>query len=348
MKVLLVEYKFHQEVLPAQLKFLLSAKNEVHLFLEYKLYDDFLLGPFRDVISLSLIKNSGKWYNKIKLLFLLRSYIKNNGITHLVFNTANSNFNAIIMRLIPSVKFIGIIHRVSTLKERKMMRSFVSRLDGVLTLSQQTLLNFKEAFPFKLNSSCFYPIFFEWQSDTSFGDFANQINVIIPGQFDIKKKDYQPLLDAATLIKERHLSIKFILLGDASGEDGKKIIADIERLHLQALFIYESKFIPYSVFFKWVYNADYVLPLFTRRVLNYENYLKSQISASFNWAFAFNKRLIIPKDFESMAYVSENAIFYSDADLIEKLVSLRKEDSRITINRDLSFSNQQRNYLKVF
>ncbi|HEY8935310.1 MAG TPA: glycosyltransferase, partial [Cyclobacteriaceae bacterium] len=47
LKILIVENKFHQEIIPTQLRFLLDANIEAHLFLNQKLWDDDLLGDFQ-------------------------------------------------------------------------------------------------------------------------------------------------------------------------------------------------------------------------------------------------------------------------------------------------------------
>src|SRR5689334_19046725 len=96
MKVLLIEHKFHQEIIPSQLKFFLDANIEVHLFLNQKLWDDDLLGAFQKTVTITLLQRPDKWYNKIGLFFVIRSYIKRFGITHIVFNTLDSNFNSFL------------------------------------------------------------------------------------------------------------------------------------------------------------------------------------------------------------------------------------------------------------
>ncbi|HTJ48759.1 MAG TPA: glycosyltransferase [Cyclobacteriaceae bacterium] len=348
MKVLLVEYKFHQEIIPTQLKFLLDANIEVHLFLNQKLWDDDLLGAFQKAVMITLLKYPDKWYNKVGLFFVMRSYIKRFGITHIIFNTLDSNFNSLITRIIGGIHYVGIVHRVSKHIKNNEQRALIDRVDGVLTLSEQTLNNFKEVFPKKENISCFYPIFFQWDP-RPYNNDSKEINVVIPGQFDAKKRDFQPLLKAAAVIKEKGLPIKFILLGDASNMDGKNVVLEIKQRQLESQFIYQERFIAYNDFFEWISKADYILPLFTRRIHNYESYLKSQISASFSWALAFQKTLILPEDFSKMQYVSENAIFYNENEIEDKLISLKKNNSySSSANNELSFAIQRDKYLKVF
>jgi len=346
-KVLLVEFKFHQEIIPSQLRFLLANQDEVHLFLNEKLWDEYLLGPFKNQIRVELFGNANAWYTKIRLLFMLRRYVKKHKITHLVFNTLNSNFNALVLRFIPSLHVVGIVHRADRLQKKKWQLSAMQKVQGILTLSQETLLNFKIKYPYKEKVSCFYPIFFS-KAARVLPEHNSTIYIAIPGQFDIAKKDYGMLVQAARYVREKGIPIKFILLGNASKKDGIKVIEEIIRLELDDVFYYKKSFIPYEEFFQWMERADYVLPLFTKQVKNYDNYLTNQISASFNWAFSFRKKLILPSDFEMQEYVRKSAVFYKHDELNSILASLPKQVNQSVTSDQLSFENQQKQYLSVF
>ncbi|HEY8934427.1 MAG TPA: hypothetical protein VIM65_04375, partial [Cyclobacteriaceae bacterium] len=58
--------------------------------------------------------------------------------------------------------------------------------------------------------------------------------------------------------------------------------------------------------------------------------------------------LILPEDFHNMQYVSENAIFYKEDEIEDRLISLNKNNVSSSINDRLSFAIQRDEYLKVF
>lgn len=141
--------------------------------------------------------------------------------------------------------------------------------------------------------------------------------------------------------------MKFFLLGNIRNNDGPGILEAIRKKELEDFFFWREEFIPYKEFFSILQNSDYILPLLSHSIVNHDHYLQSQISASFNWAYAFKKKLLVHDDFKSIVE-TQNAIFYSDADLYKVLDSLERPVSVLHIPPHFEFRIQQEAYLSLF
>ena len=346
-KVLLIEFKYHQEIIPSQLLMLLEGGHEVHLIMEKKLWDEQLLGTFRSRVSMALIPHTQLIIQKIAMLFRIRRYVREHGIEHLVFNTLDSNFNYFLLLLNPGVHAVGIVHQIHRFIKKRIHRKSLELVSGIATLSTYTLRYFQDHFEhYRQKSICFYPIYFDTDRNLSANVPDTDIRIVIPGQLDLKKRDYFQLL--AALEKGPNLkSVKFFLLGNIQHNDGPAILQSIKAKGLGNLFYWRDEFIPYNEFFDILRSSDYVMPLLSRGIDNQDHYRQSQISASFNWAYAFQKKMLIHEAFRSIAETN-NAIFYSDEDFIQTLQSLEKRPGAYHIPHHFEFKIQQRAYLSLF
>jgi GT2 family glycosyltransferase len=345
-RVLLFEFKFHEEIIPSQIKFLQSKGFEVHLFLEQTLWDESLFSCFPG-LKATLTKNSKQWPVKLFILFKMLLYVRKHKIKYLIVNTLDSTFGHFIILFLSHLYRVGIAHQVSNVSANKIYRANVKRMQGVLTLSELTKNYLLKNYPEVKNVSCFYPIFF-CNELTALNSQNEEVRIVIPGQLSHKRRDYQLLLHTCIQLRKEKTRLRFYLLGDTRKFDGPEIVQFIATHDLGKLFWFNNGRIPYQDFLKYIREGDYVMPLLSTRVTNYRQYLTSQISASFNWALGLKKHVIIHKDFQHIEYTNENAIVYDD-NLVAKLLQLNNE-KRIsyTNNPKLNFSNQRASYFKVF
>jgi GT2 family glycosyltransferase len=347
-KVLLLEFKYHQEIIPSQILMLLEAGYEVHLILNERLWDEQLLGRFRGSIHVTLLPKSNLLPQKIISIFKIRKYIRANGIEYMVLNTLDSNFNYFLLQLNPSVHAIGIVHQVHRFVTRKMHRSNLRLIKGVATLSTYTLSFFKNNFEYPARKACFYPIFFDESTANAERLDNDEIRIVVPGQIDLKKRDYHQLITTLEKYRDDNFNgVKLFLLGNIRNNDGPEVLETIRKKGLERFFFWKDEFIPYKDFFSILQNCDYVLPLLSRAVNNHDHYLQSQISASFNWAYAFKKKLLVHTEFKSIVETN-NAIFYSDEDFFQILSSLERSSGGYHIPRHFEFRIQQEAYLSLF
>jgi colanic acid/amylovoran biosynthesis glycosyltransferase len=345
-RVLILENKYHQEIIPPQARILLNAGYEVHLFIAEKLWDRDLFGDIADKIHVTLLKKNSNFLNKLSIAVRVRKYIRKEGINFLVFNTLDSNFNYFLLRMNQGIRSIGIIHQAHRIFRKKIHRKNLSLVDGIATLSRFTLDYFRSNDSFDKDAVCFYPIFFNGQKETVKASHEG-IQVAIPGQFDLNKRDYFQLLDTLREVNPA-TAVKFYLLGNVKNGDGPEIIAYIKRHKLEHFFEWEEKFIPYKKFFQVLRESDYVMPLLSSRVKNSRNYRESQISASFNWAYSFQKMLILHSEFSGIVEDKDDTVFYDDYNFKDVLESLKKPSENLYHPEILSYAVQEKAYLSLF
>jgi colanic acid/amylovoran biosynthesis glycosyltransferase len=345
-KVLILENKYHQEIIPPQVRILINAGYEVHLFIAEKLWDQDLFGDIAGRIHLTLLKKNSTFFNKLAIALKVRKYIRKEGINFIVFNTLDSNFNYFLLRMNQGIRSIGIIHQAHRIFKKSIHRKNLNLVDGIVTLSKFTLGYFRNKTSGEKDSVCFYPIFFDaGKEPVSISQGA--VRVAIPGQFDLNKRDYFQLLDALREVNPQ-TQVRFYLLGNVKNGDGPEIIDYIKRYELDHFFEWEEKFIPYKKFFQVLRETDYVMPLLSSRVKNSGNYKESQISASFNWAYTFRKMLILHSEFCGIVEQKENAVFYDDFNFKEILESLKKPSDNLHRPESLSYAVQEKSYLSLF
>lgn len=346
-KVLILENKYHQEIIPSQVRVLINAGYEVHLFIAQKLWDRDLFGDVADKIKLTLLKKNRTFFGKLAIAFSVRKYIRKEGINYLVFNTLDSNFNYFLLRMNQDIRSIGIIHQAHRIFRKRIHRKNLDMVDGVATLSRFTLQYFKNKTTDEKESVCFYPIFFEDDNGAAKVIAHDEVRIAIPGQFDLNKRDYFQLLETLREV-DQNTKIKFYLLGNIRNGNGPEIINFIRDNKLDHFFQWEEKFIPYKRFFQVLRESDYVMPLLSCRVKNSGNYKESQISASFNWAYAFRKNLILHSEFAAIVEEEDHTVFYDDSNFKAVLEGIRKPTDNFRRPESLSYAEQERAYLSLF
>jgi hypothetical protein len=348
--VLLFEFKFHQEILPTQIKFLLNAGYDVHLFLDRDLWDGALFSCVHDKIRVTLVSDTTRWLNKLKLYFALKKYVREHNISHLVVNTLDSTFGSLLINALSDLNKVGIAHRVHEISSNKTFENNVRQMDAVLTLSVKTHEYISANFPWVAQPGWFYPIFFcsdEVEKVKASGNAG--ISIVIPGQISNERRDYRSLISAAKYLREKKIRVRFKLLGNALRFDGPALKDEIHRAGLDDCFRIWEGFVPYNVFLQEISNADFVMPLLSPDQANSDNYHCSQISAAINWALGFRKKLLLHEHFCDLDFLAPNSILYNNTNMADVLASLTKpaDDDFISVP-ELCFENISKNYLKGF
>lgn len=346
-KVLILENKYHQEIIPSQVRILLNAGYEVHLFIAEKLWDRDLFGDVADRIKLTVLKKNNSFFGKLSIALDVKNYIRKEGIGYIVFNTLDSNFNYFLLRMNQRVRSIGIIHQAHRIFRKRIHRKNLDMVNGVATLSQFTLGYFRTRYKSDKESACFYPIFFEKENGAANVEMRDHVRIAIPGQFDLNKRDYFQLLEVLKYVNPA-ARIKFYLLGNIKNGDGPEIMSYIREHRMEHFFEWGEMFIPYREFFRVLRETDYVMPLLSHRVKNSENYKESQISASFNWAYAFRKNLILHEEFSSIVEGKESTVFYNDHNFKDVLEQLQRPLTNLPRPEIFNYAVQEKAYLSLF
>src|SRR5690606_28209660 len=126
-------------------------------------------------------------------------------------------------------------HQIHRFIKKRIHRGSLKRVSAIATLSTYTLRYFQNHFQnYSKKSICFYPIFFDaarnGAGQSNLSDTC--IRIVIPGQLDLKKRDYFQLISA--LEQQPHLkSVRFFLLGNIAHNDGPAILERIQEKGLE-------------------------------------------------------------------------------------------------------------------
>lgn len=344
-RVALLEFKFHREVIPSQLLFLLNQNFDVHVIMDTKLWDDALFGCCKDKLKTTLLTHSTRWYNKVYIFFFLQYYFRSRKITHVIINTLDSTFLHVVLRFLPRrMHLVGIAHRVHEIDADLAFRSNVKRMNAVLTLSEDTLAYLRNTYPALKKTQSFYPVFFCPPSATMDRD-PHELWIAIPGQLSFKRRDYRLLLDYVG--QKPSQPLRFLLLGNAAKFDGPEIADRIKAEGLDRYFFYKNEFIPYAEFIELISICDYVLPLIGEQTWMVASYQQSQVTAAMNWAMGFQKHVIVHQAFSHLRHLQRNTLWYTNASFPALLDGLQKP-APYTHGPETDFHIQAARYLETF
>jgi|GEM_PF-4948584 len=345
-KILLVEFKFHQEIIPTQLEFLLSAGFEVFVAIHAPLWDKALFSPYHARVHFVPLKQTRGFWARLRSLLTIKRLVQREKIDVIILNTLETTSWYFLMKMLPRVSTFGIAHRVQRVVKEPILKRNLAMVKGVLTLSDHTLDFLSKSLSRPDRATSFYPIFFNRQVPKSVRT-ERMLQVVIPGMITFKKRDYEGLLHAVRSARQK-LNVRFHLLANIHSTDGEKLLKLIHEAGVADNFVIYEKYVPYESFLEVVAKCDLVMPLLGPAVENYENYLNSQISASFNWAYAFKKPLLIHRDLQHTCIRGYPLYTYGDDTLLTRLEELsEKAELPATTPEYLSFENQRERYLNL-
>ncbi|QNR25688.1 glycosyltransferase family protein [Croceimicrobium hydrocarbonivorans] len=305
-KVALIEFgTSHDEVLYPQYRFLEeSAKHEVFLFVSEALKERLFDYPNHQVF---FIPAQPKRSDLIDLHRRLRQM----GIQKVVINTASGKTvrNFLWLRPKKPWKVCGVLHHLRKLEGSTTQKLISLYLKNYYFLAEYLQAKAPSLKP-KLNYGQFYAGFLpDFPIDESYRKPLGETWVVVPGQLEYKRRDYQALLDS---LKPNSLDpkLRFILLGKSkhSHGNGSEFEAELKNRQLEHFFLSWDNFVPNEAFYAYLAQADFVLPLIHLGQASGELYQK-QISGSWNMALAFKVPMLIEAgspgadEFEDGAYL---------------------------------------------
>jgi len=141
---------------------------------------------------------------------------------------------------------------------------------------------------------------------------------VVPGTFDNRRRDYEPVFDAYIRMKVKHDNIKLVILGKYPYND--KLINDIAR---EANIIFFSKFVPRDEYDFYLRNSDFIIcpsveKSHTVNVVD-ELYGKTK-SPNVHEAIKWRKPLMIPGYIPVPTNIEKSVISYAGTDHLEQLM----------------------------
>lgn len=343
----------HDECIYSQILFLKRAGYTVHLVLSEGLKTQTDNFPEADAVRYFSLPQKGikGWKELIKV----KRYLKQQGVTCVVFNTATGNTirNFIILNLTAPLFFAGTVHHTGKLNSSFTQRLISLKVKNYFVLNDYLLPGIK---PRKgLRVAAYYPIFFPDYKAVKLLKPPGEFWICIPGQLEFKRRDYKSLLEQLNkdILPGK---IKFILLGRCNHAygNGQEVKAWIREKQLEDHFVLFDQFIDNALFHAYIKLADLVVPLIHEDSEGFLSYSTAQLSGAFNLAFAYCKPMLMHTYFSSIPDFKTAAFFYSTPDLIKMCIQLQASpdllSSKIKEMRGypkFDFVFQQQRYLKL-
>lgn len=241
-------------------------------------------------------------------LFSLHRLIRRKGYTHVYLNTASGS-EAWKFCLIPIsrlTKVIGTMHNIAKLTNSFGQRIITRRLDGYVLLSDILMKRFHQACTKPVVS--IYPIIYPQVKIAKLVKPENELWITIPGAVSLKRRDYFSLLPPQVGYA---LHIKFIILGNKNKADGRQIYDAVCRAGVRDSFVFFDSFVPEDVFYAYVLQSDYIMPLVHPGRGEYDKYLTEKISGTYNLAIAYRKPMLCPVEMQDYEDFRDSSLFYS-------------------------------------
>ncbi|MEW5846561.1 MAG: hypothetical protein AB1777_09905 [Bacteroidota bacterium] len=311
-KVIIIEfYNYHSECIYPQVIYLTKSGYEVEVICSNSTMVNI---EYLNKICNIKAYNFSKTTSYLKLwLYLLKVRKTTSAI---ILNTAQGSkvLKFILLPFLKGINFFGIIHNLKKIEKSKGQKFISRKISKYIVIAEylkDTEIGKMYQIP-SINTS----LFPNFELDETI-EKGNDIWIAIPGNIEIKRRDYIWLIDLCHT--NRLNNLKFILLGNSKKGDGLAIIRRIKDLNLENYFVWFDSFIKQETFNTYIQKADYLLPLLNP---NSNEYLKYKISGIFNLSEAFNKPMILHSNFKLLEkYYC--CLFYNNIDEFKSLISTK-------------------------
>jgi len=320
----------HDECLYSQVLFLKKYGLRVHVIL----FEDHLdnIEAYPEVDAWQSFNKPGGWLEEWILVFHLLSYLKRQGISKAVLNTAEGNLiRKLSLAAGRYTELTGIIHLSSKLWTSRSQRIISRKIRKYFVLADFIKENLKKS-GMGVSIESFYPIYFPVRKAADMPQEQSR-QICVPGAVDFARRDYQSLLDEM-LSTEIPAGVKFVLLGRTINRDGQELIARIRELGMEEHFTLFDGFIPHEQFYEQLKKAWLVLPLITPRCKHHAEYLEHRITGSFNLAYGFGHPMLQHESFAGTRIYRETSLFYGDGGLLQTVRQCLDDPSGLSAVRE--------------
>lgn len=345
----LIEAFSHAECIYSQVLCIKEAGHKVHFIGNKNLRDRIESFGFESCTFFS-----AEELKQLRTLIKIRKTIISNHTDYVVFNTAQGNLvrSICLLPFSKKIEFLGLMHNVKKLKSSFSQKLISRRVKKYYVLNDYIENSQQPKLP-GLQLKSFYPIFFTSFDEKELKKPDNEIWITIPGSLESSRKDYDGFLSLIENDMAIPNNIKFILLGrcldiDGRGLEIKNWVRNNNMEHRVKLFY---SFINDDLFHSYIKKSDFIMPCLHPQQKNYQDFLETKVSGSFNLAFAYKKPLLCYEDFKAFEDFKENAVFYNFSNFNTVLENISyKNNSLLTNlynNNKWSFKSQQFRYLEL-
>lgn len=176
---------------------------------------------------------------------------------------------------------------------------------------------------------------------------ADELTLVVPGNINPERRDYESLLDALVPVFESGESVRLVLLGSPTTQPGEAIVNRSERLRrdLRANIELFDGWIPEAEFQQAIRAAHVVIAPLVRTSTTFpieELYGNTKASGSVMDAIKHAKPLIIPEFYPIDDEVASSTLGYSSIDELEDAIRSLLSPDHLRELQNSSLENSQR------
>lgn len=336
----------HDECMLTQLEALQSVNALVILVTNEQLYNR---NPHwhKLVKEVYFIEPTGKAFKDVGLMRGLVKYLKQNGVSKVVFNTAQGGHVRNLSFLLPkSIQAYGIIHTIRKFQGSFTQKVIHRKIKRYVVLSDD--LRKHVVVPKGISVASFYPVSFP-HFDQKAEKSAGERWITITGGVENRRKDLDAVIG---FIQTTDPDIRFVFLGktDTTHPDAKAFLEAVETNGLTDRVRYFTDFVDHATFDAYLQQTDFLLPLIHPNTPSADEYINHQISGAFTLAFGYKIPLLIHEAYRTEHDLTISASFYQPSAFAEGLKAAFSIHERIRqqIEQEEKWtkSYQYRNYLR--
>jgi len=341
---ILEQNESHTELIPAQIAYLKKNQVEVSLILNEEAHKKMDPKVLNECHQIMVFNKTGGLKDDLNIGRNIRAFLQQHDIKNLVLNTASGKFlRNLLVRIPRSINITGIIHHIDKIENSFTQKYSNTKINQYLKLGDHLTSRRK--------ITSFYPIL-KTSPKLDRSPSHNELRLMIPGNIEQKRRDYQSLIDILKMGKSKlKKKVKFILAGNINKGDGPNIKKAISENGLDDYFEIFEQFIENSTFEQLALEANYILPLVHPGIQDFEKYRSTKISGSFNVAYSFRTPLFMHEAFSSIEEFKSVAKFYTEEHLIEAINQLQPEvreiEQHYAVNRKYDFDYQADSFFKT-
>jgi hypothetical protein len=290
----------------------------------------------------------GKGIRQWADMWLLSRWIRRQNFDVIVINTAQGSIIKKLMFFFwgHKTRIFGILHNIVKVNSGSLSQQLITnRLSGYFVLNDYLLQQLDQK-KLRIKATAFYPVVFPAFPQIALSAKNDETWICIPGQVELKRRDYAGLFDALEHQKPAS-SVRFILLGRCAHAhgDGAYVKQRIQALGLENNFMIWDEFIDNNLFHSIIRKSDFIMTLIHPGHISWDLY-EGQITGAYNLAIGYNKPLLLHKQFADYEDFKGNAVFYTLSDLVTVVDSLPgKRNLEVFRDEKFGFQSQRAAYL---
>ncbi|MDO6738433.1 hypothetical protein [Wenyingzhuangia sp. 2_MG-2023] len=305
-KIAIIEFDTsHAECIYSQILFLKDTYN-ITVFINK---NSLSIIPDLAYITKKPLELDSKKEIKKTSIELKQQLISGNFVKVIINSAERKIFKFLLLFLFNTkISFWGILHNPNRLKSSLKQKIISKKLKGYFVLSDFIKQNIQKEKLTKTKTESTYLIFFDEKvsSNSNVIKSANETWILIPGKVQSIRRDYSFLLQFQEVPK----NIKFIILGNINTEEGISFKKELSKTSYSDQFHLFENHVPDTDFYEYIALADFMLPLVHPNNKLFEKYIKYKVTGTYNWAYSFQKTMLLEQHFSQNKEFKETSYFY--------------------------------------